>query len=143
MNEMNNTNEVPAVSPAPADPVVPTPTPAAEPIPQVVTMDTAMKSPAPEKSESHIGAWIAIAIGVLIILTALALGAFYLWGAALSQNEVPAADATTEETATTTPTAAATDEISAIEASLNTDDLSAIDAELDAIDAEIQSGTSQ
>ncbi len=95
---------------------------------------------------------IAPILGVLLIMVVLCLGGLYIWGALLSKNsepalptpinnepETPRATVDTQILETTSPS----DDLSAIEADLNSTNFDSLDTDLTTIDAEINSALPQ
>lgn len=122
-----------------------TPTPTETPlVPPQIPVATAMKMPAgtevvPESKPPY----MAILFGVLVLLLALALGGFYLWGSMIAKDaeEQQVLDAATaSSTPQETPVVTESDSIETIEADLEGESFESIDAELEAIDAEIEGG---
>lgn len=148
-NNMNNTNE-----PTPANPPstpTPAPTPSATPTPAAPQepVDMTMKQPAGVEPAAHKSHTLAIVIGVLVILAALVLGGLYLWGAMLDRQqaneamveEETNADAMIENENMAPAASAPNDDLSTLEADVESTDLDAMEAELDAIDAEIEASS--
>jgi len=98
----------------------------------------AIQSPAPKKP------WLAITLGIAIVVLVLILGGLYLWGAVLSNKATDSEDSAMmeeenamEEEEVGPQESTPSDDIEAIEADLEAD-FGDIDAELDAIDAELE-----
>lgn len=103
-----------------------------------------------EETHSHVGA----ILGVIIIMLVVLLGAFYIWGGLLKEQakvvpvetpivnnepETPRADADTQilETLSTS------DEITAIDADLESTNIDSIDTDLSTIDAEFDAALAE
>lgn len=127
-----------------------------------IISETEMKMPEGHTSnapaESDRTAQLGVILGILIVILVLILGGLYLWGAA-NQNAVhspapvvierPTPEDNNEPESTTADaqiqtleTVSTSDELSAIEADIDSTNLDEIDAELEAIDAELDAALS-
>lgn len=143
-NNIENTNTPAPETPQPTPPA-PTPAPATPQEP----VDMTMKQPAGTATETPKSPMLAIIIGVLVILVAVALGGLYLWGAMLdreqAENERTEPDEmmdTSEETTTAPAQEEPADDIAALESDVESAEINTMEEDLNEIDAEIESGMS-